>query len=189
MRSDGTFIAVEVDDGVAADEALARTLTEACPVDIFAQRENGQLEIVAENLDECVLCRLCLGRHTGGRGQGDQAVRLRERARLGTPASRALAARVRHRHEQHVLPIRTRGSSGSCRRRLKEAGHPAVVALANPCGTSSLTHHPLTFAQLTAFSFSFPLKSISWTPPFKVPEAAPLKLSLFTPSFGMSTPA
>jgi len=60
MRSDGIFIAVEVDDGVAADEALARALAEACPVDIFAQGTSGQLEIVAENLDECVLCRLCL---------------------------------------------------------------------------------------------------------------------------------
>ncbi len=60
MRSDGIFIAVEVDDAVAADEALARVLTEACPVDIFAQGTSGQLEIVAQNLDECVLCRLCL---------------------------------------------------------------------------------------------------------------------------------
>jgi len=60
MRSDGIFIAIEVDDAVAADEALARALAEACPVDIFAQGTSGQLEIVAENLDECVLCRLCL---------------------------------------------------------------------------------------------------------------------------------
>ena len=60
MRADGLFIAVEVDDRVAADSELARKLTEACPVDIFAQRENGTLEIVQANLDECVLCRLCL---------------------------------------------------------------------------------------------------------------------------------
>jgi ferredoxin-like protein FixX len=60
MRADGTFIAVEVDDGAAADAALAGRLTEACPVDIFAQRENGTLELVQGNLDECVLCRLCL---------------------------------------------------------------------------------------------------------------------------------
>jgi ferredoxin-like protein FixX len=60
MRKDGTFIAVEVDDRAAADAELARRLTEACPVDIFAQRPDGSLEIVAENLDECVLCRLCL---------------------------------------------------------------------------------------------------------------------------------
>ena len=60
MRSDGTFIAVEVDDAVAGDAELARRLTEACPVDIFAQAEGGGVQIVAANLDECVLCRLCL---------------------------------------------------------------------------------------------------------------------------------
>jgi NAD-dependent dihydropyrimidine dehydrogenase PreA subunit len=60
MRADGMFIAVEVDDQAAADTALAKKLTEACPVDIFAQRDDGTLEIVEQNLDECVLCRLCL---------------------------------------------------------------------------------------------------------------------------------
>jgi NAD-dependent dihydropyrimidine dehydrogenase PreA subunit len=60
VRSDGTFIALEVDDGAAADSELARRLTEACPVDIFAQDADGHLVLVAENLDECVLCRLCL---------------------------------------------------------------------------------------------------------------------------------
>jgi NAD-dependent dihydropyrimidine dehydrogenase PreA subunit len=60
MRADGIFIAVEVDDSAAADTELARKLTEACPVDIFAQRNGSGLELVEENLDECVLCRLCL---------------------------------------------------------------------------------------------------------------------------------
>jgi len=60
VRKDGTFIAVEVDDQSAADTELARRLTEACPVDIFAQAANGGLELVDRNLDECVLCRLCL---------------------------------------------------------------------------------------------------------------------------------
>jgi ferredoxin-like protein FixX len=60
MRADGTFIAVEVDDAAAADSELARKLAEACPVDIFAQRDGGGLELVERNLDECVLCRLCL---------------------------------------------------------------------------------------------------------------------------------
>jgi len=67
MRKDGTFIAVEVDEQAAADADLARRLTEACPVDIYAQGSGGALEIVAENLDECVLCRLCLDA-AGGRG-------------------------------------------------------------------------------------------------------------------------
>jgi NAD-dependent dihydropyrimidine dehydrogenase PreA subunit len=60
MRADGTFIAVEVEDRAAADAALAAKLTETCPVDIYAQREDGALELVEKNLDECVLCRLCL---------------------------------------------------------------------------------------------------------------------------------
>ncbi len=60
MRKDGLFIAIEVDDAVAADSELARKLTEACPVDIYAQGGDGMLELVEKNLDECVLCRLCL---------------------------------------------------------------------------------------------------------------------------------
>jgi ferredoxin-like protein FixX len=60
VRKDATFIAVEVADQAAADPELARRLTEACPVDIFAQDDGGKLEIVEKNLDECVLCRLCL---------------------------------------------------------------------------------------------------------------------------------
>jgi NAD-dependent dihydropyrimidine dehydrogenase PreA subunit len=59
MRKDGIFIAVEVDDNVACDAALAAKLSEVCPVDIFAAVD-GKAEIVAKNLDECVLCRLCL---------------------------------------------------------------------------------------------------------------------------------
>jgi NAD-dependent dihydropyrimidine dehydrogenase PreA subunit len=60
VRRDGIFIAVEVDDQAAADPELARRLTEACPVDIYAQNGGGAVEIVEQNLDECVLCRLCL---------------------------------------------------------------------------------------------------------------------------------
>jgi NAD-dependent dihydropyrimidine dehydrogenase PreA subunit len=57
--SHGTFIAVEVGDSVRADVELARRLEEVCPVDIYAAAESG-VEIVVENLDECVLCGLCL---------------------------------------------------------------------------------------------------------------------------------
>jgi NAD-dependent dihydropyrimidine dehydrogenase PreA subunit len=60
MRADAMFIAIDVDDAAAADTELARKLTEACPVDIFAQKADGSLELVEKNLDECVLCRLCL---------------------------------------------------------------------------------------------------------------------------------
>ena len=54
------FIDVEVDNSVARDSELARKLTEVCPVDIFAQKDDGTLRIVDENLDECVLCYLCV---------------------------------------------------------------------------------------------------------------------------------
>ena len=60
VRADGTFIAVEVDDAVASDAALAAKLTEVCPVDIYSQRDDGTLELLERNVDECVLCRLCL---------------------------------------------------------------------------------------------------------------------------------
>jgi NAD-dependent dihydropyrimidine dehydrogenase PreA subunit len=66
MRKDGLFIAVEVDDAVAGDAERARRLTEACPVDIYAQRDDETLEIVEDNLDECVLCRLCLDASPAG---------------------------------------------------------------------------------------------------------------------------
>lgn len=59
MRKDATFIAVEVDDQVAGDHDLAVKLSDACPVDIFAA-DDGGVEIVEQNIDECVLCRLCL---------------------------------------------------------------------------------------------------------------------------------
>ena len=54
------FIDVEVDQSVARDPEMARRLTEACPVDIFGQSDDGTLEIVEGNLDECVLCYLCV---------------------------------------------------------------------------------------------------------------------------------
>lgn len=65
MRRDGTFIAVEVNDAVVDDAAVAAKLAEVCPVDIFADA-GGRVEIVAENLDECVLCRLCLDAFAAG---------------------------------------------------------------------------------------------------------------------------
>jgi ferredoxin-like protein FixX len=60
MRTDATFIGIEVGDAAAADTALAAKLAEVCPVDIYAQAPDGTLEIVEGNVDECVLCRLCL---------------------------------------------------------------------------------------------------------------------------------
>ncbi len=54
------FIDVEVAPEVAADAAMAARLEEVCPVDIYARAEDGTLRVVVENLDECVLCRLCI---------------------------------------------------------------------------------------------------------------------------------
>jgi ferredoxin-like protein FixX len=53
------FIDVEVDDSIKSDAALAAKLEEVCPVDIF-KNAGGKVEIVAENCDECVLCKLCI---------------------------------------------------------------------------------------------------------------------------------
>jgi NAD-dependent dihydropyrimidine dehydrogenase PreA subunit len=60
VSTEALFINVEVDESVANDPALAAKLTEVCPVDIFAQSDDGTLRIVEENLDECVLCELCI---------------------------------------------------------------------------------------------------------------------------------
>jgi NAD-dependent dihydropyrimidine dehydrogenase PreA subunit len=66
MTSEALFIDVEVDDTVAEDRGLAAKLTEVCPVDIFGQKEDGTLRIVTENLDECVLCELCINAAPAG---------------------------------------------------------------------------------------------------------------------------
>ena len=58
--ADALFIAVDVDDAIAKDPQMAARLTEVCPVDIYAQGEDQTLRIVEDNLDECVLCRLCI---------------------------------------------------------------------------------------------------------------------------------
>jgi NAD-dependent dihydropyrimidine dehydrogenase PreA subunit len=63
--SEALFINVEVDESVAADRALASKLEEVCPVDIFRATDSG-VEIVPENLDECVLCELCINAAPAG---------------------------------------------------------------------------------------------------------------------------
>jgi NAD-dependent dihydropyrimidine dehydrogenase PreA subunit len=55
----GTFIAVELSDEARNDPELAKKLAEVCPVDIF-KAQNRDVEVVEENLDECVLCELCV---------------------------------------------------------------------------------------------------------------------------------
>jgi ferredoxin-like protein FixX len=53
------FIDIEVEDSIKNDAAIAAKLEEVCPVDIYKDAE-GTVEIVDENVDECVLCRLCI---------------------------------------------------------------------------------------------------------------------------------
>ena len=55
----GTFIDVEVADEIRDDADLGKRLEDACPVDIYTGA-NGRVEVVEENLDECVLCELCI---------------------------------------------------------------------------------------------------------------------------------
>ena len=55
----GVFIGVEVDESIRGDAEMAAKLEEVCPVDIYADA-GGRVEIVRENLDECVLCGLCI---------------------------------------------------------------------------------------------------------------------------------
>ena len=59
VKGAAMFIQVEVDESVASDAAAAKQLAGVCPVDIFADA-GGRVEIVEANLDECILCGLCL---------------------------------------------------------------------------------------------------------------------------------
>jgi NAD-dependent dihydropyrimidine dehydrogenase PreA subunit len=55
----GLFIDVEVSEEIRGDAALAKKLEDACPVDIYAAGESG-VAVVEGNLDECILCDLCV---------------------------------------------------------------------------------------------------------------------------------
>jgi NAD-dependent dihydropyrimidine dehydrogenase PreA subunit len=57
--SEAVFINVEVADDIKGDGEMAKKLEEACPVDIYAAAQGG-VEVVEENLDECILCGLCV---------------------------------------------------------------------------------------------------------------------------------
>ncbi len=56
----GLFIDVKVADRAASDAETVAKLVEVCPVDIFVQGKDGALRISEDNLDECVLCDLCI---------------------------------------------------------------------------------------------------------------------------------
>ncbi len=58
--SGGMFIKVEIAPVAANDTELTKKLVEVCPVNIFRASLVGTTDIVEENLDECVLCDLCV---------------------------------------------------------------------------------------------------------------------------------
>ncbi|HZP56808.1 MAG TPA: ferredoxin family protein [Dehalococcoidia bacterium] len=61
MRSgSGMFIRIEVDEPVTSDNAAAKQLAGICPVDIYAVAPDGGVDVVEANVDECILCGLCL---------------------------------------------------------------------------------------------------------------------------------
>ena len=55
----GLFIDVVVDPEIAKDAEIAKKLAEVCPVNIFEVGAGG-VRIAEDELDECVLCDLCL---------------------------------------------------------------------------------------------------------------------------------
>ena len=57
--TEAVFIDVEVADDIRGDAAMAKRLEEACPVDIYAATDGG-VQVVQDNLDECILCGLCV---------------------------------------------------------------------------------------------------------------------------------
>ena len=59
MRTDATFIGISVRDDAAADPVIAAKLAETCPVDIYADA-GGRVALVEPNIDECILCDMCV---------------------------------------------------------------------------------------------------------------------------------
>ncbi|MFL5896898.1 MAG: hypothetical protein ACJ76D_00300 [Solirubrobacterales bacterium] len=53
------FIDIEVEESIRNDATIAAKLEEVCPVDIYRDA-GGSVEVVDSNVDECVLCHLCI---------------------------------------------------------------------------------------------------------------------------------
>lgn len=65
MSSASEFIDVRVDMATCAGISQCGGCVRVCPVSIF-QKNGDQPAIVEENLDECILCELCLQSCTPG---------------------------------------------------------------------------------------------------------------------------
>jgi len=59
VQGSGMFIRIEVDEPTASDPSAAKQLASVCPVDIYADA-GGRVQVVEANIDECILCGLCL---------------------------------------------------------------------------------------------------------------------------------
>ena len=64
----GLFIDIKVNAAIAKDAEVAAKLAEVCPVNIFEASESG-VTIVEAELDECVLCDLCVAAAPEGKVQ------------------------------------------------------------------------------------------------------------------------
>ena len=106
------FISVEITDAVRSDTEIAKKLTEVCPVNIFAVAPDGACDIVESNLDECVLCELCV-EAAPRRRQGPQALQRRNVTAVAClSALSEQATRLGTACREHFLTRkRTRGST------------------------------------------------------------------------------
>mgnify|MGYP003428621868 CR=1 FL=1 len=59
MSSTSEFIRVDVDMNACVGIARCGGCVRVCPVSIF-RKKGDQPEVVGKNLDECILCELCL---------------------------------------------------------------------------------------------------------------------------------
>ena len=96
MRADAIFIGVEVDDAVAQRRGRRGQARRGLPGRHLRRRAGGHMVLVEENLDECVLCGLCLDAAPRGRGAGAQALRRGRRAAARAEPPRAEVAHTAH---------------------------------------------------------------------------------------------
>ena len=74
MRDDATFIGIEVDDSVVGDADLAQQARRRPARSTSSPTPAASVEIVHDNVDECILCELCIHASPAGHRQGAQAL-------------------------------------------------------------------------------------------------------------------